>query len=425
MDLPRRARVRSGRGPGRATATGGSSASTGPGLLSLFYSRRIGLVDGQEVPLIGGGKITGRAGPYALGVINITTDDAEAGPGANFTAVRVKRSVLSRSSIGAILLNSQGGLSDAHRSVGIDGGFLFGQHLSVTGLLAATSAPPERAGMPAAGSQLAGVADLTWQSDRFRYGARYTDIGERFHAEMGFVPRVDVRNLRAAAAWTPRPRWRGVRQLELEASTDYFENHAGEVESRTHMLEAVLQRQDSSRVNVSVTRDHDVLPVPFATGGAVVAPGAYDWTTATVGFSTNQSRRVYGGSTLEAGGYYGGERQTLRTNLSFLIGKTLLFEPNYTRNRVALPGQPVATSNVVNFRVSHSFSPNIYWKGFFQYNDERRTSNFNLLFWYVYRPGSDLYIVYNNGWDTDRPGQRYFQTRDQRLTVKFTYWLSR
>ena len=57
----------------------------------------------HRVPIIGGGKITGRAGPYALGVINITTDDAEAGPGANFTAIRVKRSVLSRSSIGAIL----------------------------------------------------------------------------------------------------------------------------------------------------------------------------------------------------------------------------------------------------------------------------------------------------------------------------------
>jgi hypothetical protein len=408
---------------GRATATGGSSASTGPGLLSLFYSRRIGLVDGQEVPLIGGGKITGRAGPYALGVINITTDDADAGPGANFTAIRVKRSVLARSSVGAILLNSQGGLSDHHRSVGVDGGFLFGRHLSVTGLLAATT--PSSGPTAASGSSLAGVADVLWQSDRFKYGATYTDIGERFNAEMGFVPRVDVRYTRAAAGWTPRPRWRGVRQLQLEASADYFENHAGRVESRTYGADAVLQRQDSSSVRAGITRDYDSLIAPFPTGGAFVPPGEYEWDTASVGFSTNQSRRVYGGSTLEVGGYYGGDKQTLRSNLSFLLGRTLLFEPNYTRNRITLPGRPAYTTNVVNFRVSHSFSPNIYWKGFFQYNDDRRTSNLNLLFWYVYRPGSDLYVVYNNGWDTERPGQPGFAVRDQRLTLKFTYWLSR
>jgi hypothetical protein len=411
---------------GRATATGGSSAGSGPGLLSLFYSRRIGLVDGQEVPLIGGGKITGRAGPYALGVINITTDDADAGPGANFTAIRVKRSVLSRSSIGAILLNSQGGLSDHHRSVGVDGGFLFGRNLSVTGLLAATTtADAPEGSAPASGSSLAGVADILWQSDRFSYGATYTDIGERFNAEMGFVPRVDVRHTRAVAGWTPRPRWRGVRQLQFEAATDYFENHAGQVESRTHTVEGVLQRQDSSRASVSVTRDHDVLTQPFATGGTRVDPGAYDWTTTSVGFNTNQSRRVYGGSTLQLGGYYGGDKQTLRSNLSFLLGKTLLFEPNYTRNRITLPHRAPYTTNVVNFRVSHSFSPDIYWKAFFQYNDDRRTSNLNLLFWYVYRPGSDLYVVYNNGWDTERHGQRGFEVRDQRLTVKLTYWLSR
>jgi len=419
---------------GRATATGGSSASTGPGLLSLFYSRRIGLVNGQEVPLIGGGKITGRAGPYALGVINITTDDAEAGPGANFTAIRVKRSVLSRSSVGAILLNSQGGTSDHNRSVGVDGGFLFGRHLSFTGLLAATTPAPARGSTTASGSSLAGVADILWQSDRFKYGATYTDIGERFNAEMGFVPRIDVRHTRAAAGWTPRPRWSGVRQVQMEASAEYFENHAGRMESRTYALDTVLQRQDSSNVRASVAREYDAPMAAFQTAGSRVAPGAYEWDTASLGFSTNQSRRVYGGSTLEVGGYYGGERQTLRSNLSFLLGKTLLFEPNYTLNRVTFPGRDTFTANVLNVRVSHSFSPNIYWKAFFQYNDERRTSNLNLLFWYVYRPGSDLYVVYNNGWDTERPGRdglprgtglRGFAVRDQRLTVKLTYWMSR
>jgi hypothetical protein len=242
---------------------------------------------------------------------------------------------------------------------------------------------------------------------------------------MGFVPRIDIRNTRATAGWTPRPRWRGVRQLQLEAAADYFENHAGRVESRNYDVSAVLQRQDSSSIRATVTRDFDFLPSPFQVAGTRLPAGGYEWDTLSTGFNTNQSRRLYGGATLELGGYYGGDKQTLRSNLSFLVGKTLLFEPNYTRNRITLPGRSVYVTNVVNFRVSHSFSPDVYWKAFLQYNDERRTANLNLLFWYVYRPGSDLYVVYNNGWDTDRPGAPALAVRDQRLTVKLTYWLSR
>ncbi|MFN2444821.1 MAG: hypothetical protein ABR606_04435 [Vicinamibacterales bacterium] len=107
------------------------------------------------------------------------------------------------------------------------------------------------------------------------------------------------------------------------------------------------------------------------------------------------------------------------------IGRTLLVEPNYTRNRITLPGRAVFTANVLNVRVSHSFSPDLFLKGFFQYNDERRSANFNILFWYIYKPGSDLYIVYNNGWETDLPDDRWSRVRNRSVAIKMTYWLAR
>ncbi len=115
--------------------------------------------------------------------------------------------------------------------------------------------------------------------------------------------------------------------------------------------------------------------------------------------------------------------------MNLQIGKTLLFEPNITHNRVALPGRPLYTSNVVNFRVSHSFSPDFYLKGFVQYNDDRKTASFNFLWWYHYKPGSDLYVVYNQGWDIDLPltSNQLDSTRvhSRSLAVKMTYWLAR
>ena len=99
--------------------------------------------------------------------------------------------------------------------------------------------------------------------------------------------------------------------------------------------------------------------------------------------------------------------------------------------KLSLPGRALYTSNVLNFRVSHSFSPDFYLKGFVQYNDDRKTANFNFLWWYHYKPGSDLYVVYNQGWDIDLPLTsaealaNSYRVRSRSLAIKMTYWLAR
>jgi len=417
-----------------ASGLSGDAATGDPGLLSLFYSRRIGLADGQEVPILGGGRVTGRVGQYAVGVMDVTTEAATvrrgglAQPvdGANFTVIRVKRNILSKSSIGGVFLNSQGGISDHNRAAGVDAGLFLGQNLTIIGLLAKTQSPDAvLANAPSDGTDLAGIVDVNYKSDRFNYGAQYQDIGSRFNAEMGFIPRIDIRATKAKAGWTPRPKWRGVRQMLYTAQVDYYEDHQGRVNSRTQSIEAQMQRQDTSSAKITVERELDSPLMPFATAGTVIAPGTYSWTTTTLNYVSNQARRVYGSATANLGGYYNGERQSITGAVNLIVGRTLLFEPNYTRNRIALPGRPVYTSNVVNVRVSHSFSPNLFLKGFAQYNDDRRTASFNFLLWYIYKPGSDLYIVYNQGWDANLPVPQQYNVRNRSLAVKMTYWLAR
>lgn len=422
---------------GKAVAgLGGEAAANDPGLLALFYSRRIGLVDGQQVPIIGGGRVTGRVGDYAVGLLNITTEEETLSsrqvPNANFTALRVKRNVLAKSSVGTLLLNSANGISDYNRAIGVDAGLVLGRYVTLTGLFAKTFSPDTNANVASGFSRTsASVIDFAWKNDKFNYGALYQDIGKDFNAEMGYIPRLDIRAGKVKAGWTPRPRWRGVRQLVFNTSSDYFENHDGRVESRTTDFEAQMQRQDTSSVRVSATREYDNLAAPFATAGTTVAPGEYSWTTASASYSSNRTRRVFGTIGGDAGGYYHGDRQALRANLSIQVGRTLLFEPNYTHNRVQLPGRADYSSNVVNFRVSHSFSPDFYLKGFVQYNDDRKTASFNFLWWYHYKPGSDLYVVYNQGWDIDLPLSSRMvpdassRVRSRALAVKMTYWLAR
>lgn len=417
------------------TSSGGDASASDPGLLALYYSRRIGLVDGQQVPIIGGGRVTGRAGPYTIGVLNIATEEETLAnrqvDNANFTAIRVKRNVLANSSIGVIVLNSLDGVSEYNRAIGFDGGFVLGQHVTITGAMGKTFSPGVANQDSGTASQtMAGVADFAWKNDRFYYGAQYQDIGERFNAEMGYIPRLDVRATLLRAGWTPRPRIKGVRQVLINSELEYFENHRGRVDSKMQAASIQLQRQDTSGAFASVTRQYDNLSVPFATAGTTLPAGPYEWTSATVSYSSDRTRRVFGSIGGDAGGYYNGDRQAVRANLSIQLGKTLLLEPNFTHHRVTLAGRPLYTSNVLNFRASHSFSPDFYLKGFVQYNDDRHTASFNFLWWYHYKPGSDLYVVYNQGWDTDLPltsreaPTPWSRVRSRSLAVKMTYWLS-
>lgn len=408
---------------------GGDAAANDPGLLNLFYSRRIGLVEGQQVPIIGGGRLTGRSGPYAIGVMNITTDDADlAGKdptNANFTVVRLKRNVLRNSNVGLLLTNSDGGISDFNRALGLDGAFVLGRHVTMTTVLAHTFSPDH------AGDDTAGVVDYAWKSDRFNYGAQYLDVGDHFNAEMGYIPRLDIRSMKGGAGWTPRPGWGGVRQFSFHSGINYYENHAGIVDSRTQIVEGSMSRQDTSSLYGATTFEYDNLAVPFATAGTVLPVGDYSWQYATLSYSSNRTKRMFGTIAGDMGGYYNGDRRTFRLNWNINVGKTLLLEPNYTFNHVQLPGRPLYTSNVMNFRVSHSFSPDFYLKGFVQYNDDRKTASFNFLWWYHYKPGSDLYVVYNQGWDIDLPLtsrevlEQSYRVHSRSLAVKVTYWLAR
>lgn len=413
---------------GGAASVGGAGGDAG--LLPLLYTRTIGLSsDGREVPIVGGGRVAGAAGPYTIGFMNIETDETDYAiggrtvhiPRANYTVARVRRNVLKSSTIGVIGLNRQGdiGGDSYNRSLGVDGVFSLGNNVKLVGLLAKTFSPDIHS------DDMAGVASAEWSTDRWGAAGTYADVQQGFNAQMGFIPRTGIRRSSGNVSWTPRPRWPGVRQLSMSGTTDYVENHQGVLESRDNIASFALTRNDQSSIRFSLTNAFDLLPTPFRVGPKSVPVGEYDWNTFSATYNSDNSRRAYGGGGFDAGGYYGGDKRTFRANLNFLPMETLLIENSYTRNHISLPGASTYHTNTLNTRVSYSLSPNLFFKTFVQYNSDRRLMNLNLLLWSIYRPGSDFYVVYNHGWETDAPGPHALRVRNRLLAVKLTYWLSR
>ncbi len=400
----------------------------GPGLLPLFYSRRIGLYEGREVPILAGGRVTGKQGPYSVGAMNIQTGaetlgsgpGAVAVPSANYTVVRVKRDVFARSSVGGIVLNRQGGPGlEYNRTLGLDVNLAFGPDARLTGLLARTFTP----GVDR--EDWAGALDFSYLKDRYYYDLTYLDVGRLFNAEMGYIRRVDARNPRVKAGWTPRPGWRGVRQLDVGGVVDVYATHGGAIESRTSTGRFGVTFTDTSTFGAELARDYDLLTAPFVLGTGIVPPGGYTWETARVTYAASPRRRVAGSATAEIGSYYNGDKRTFGGSLNLLPRDTLLVEVAYARNRIALPEAPLYITNTLSTRVSYSFSPTLFVKAYAQYNDVRRQASLNLLLWSIYRPGSDFYLVYNEGWTTGAAGPLVPTVRSRSLSAKVTYWLSR
>jgi hypothetical protein len=339
---------------------------------------------------------------------------------ANYSVARVRRDLFSRSSVGAILLNRQGGTStDYNRTVGLDGNFVFGGDQRLTLLLARTFSPE------AGSNEVAAAVDFADQKDAYNYDLTYLDVGKGFNAEMGYIQRTDTRHPRARGAWTPRPGWRGVRQLSFGGYAESYVTHAGTMESRTVNGEFGMTFDDTGVVTVDVWRDYDLLTSPFALGSGTVPVGGHRWTTGRATYTSSPRRRVSGTGYVETGRYYNGDKTTFSSGVSVVARDTLVVDLNYVRNLIDLPATPSYRTNTVSTRVSYSFSPTLFAKAFVQYNDARRLASLNLLLWNIYRPGSDFYVVYNQQWDTDLPGARFLQRKNRTLSVKVTYWLGR
>jgi hypothetical protein len=216
-----------------------------------------------------------------------------------------------------------------------------------------------------------------------------------------------------------------VRQVSLGGLVDTYATHAGGTESRSSDGQFGITFTDTSQLNVDAIRDFDALTEPFRLGYGVVPVGEYRWTTGQIAYTSSPRRRVTGTGLLQAGSYYNGDKRSLGGTLGLLPKDTLLVELAYARNNIRLPATPDYVTNTLSTRVSYSFTPSLFVKGFVQYNDAQKRASLNLLLWSIYRPGSDFYIVYNQGWDTNLPGGQDARVRTRSLSVKLTYWLSR
>ncbi len=399
---------------------GGGASREESNAPTLFYSRRIGLQERAVVPIVGGGRVTGKVGAFDVGALNIHAGeelDAEVEP-TNFTVVRVKRDLLRRSAVGALVTNRSVSLAGdgASQTYGADGTFSFYDNVSAVAYLARTRTPGRT------GRDRSYQGQLTYAGDRYGFQAEHLTVEDNFRPEVGYWRRENFRRSFGTARFSPRPASiEAIRQFRLEGSFDYVETaDTRAVETRQTQLAFLTEFENSDRIGVSAAENYEFLVEPFEPGRNVVLPiGGYRFRDVETTYALGGQRRLSGIYTVRLGEYFSGTIRSIGFRRARLVlMPRLAVEPTLSVNWIETPQGSFRTDLLVS-RVTWTLSPRMFFSGLIQYNSSTRTVSNNLRLRWEYSPGSELFVVYTEDRDSDplRP-DRFSGLRNRGLVVK-------
>ncbi|MGH9384086.1 MAG: DUF5916 domain-containing protein [Vicinamibacterales bacterium] len=385
--------------------------------LLLFFSRRIGLTNnGEQDPLHGGVRLTGRAGKFGLGLMTMQSDGVDGAYGNNYTVLRARRDVFSSSDIGAIVLSREasGGGSDFNRVVGVDANFRFFRSLNLNTFAARSDTPGVTT------NQNSAKASIGWEDSLWRLQTSIMTIGEGFRDDMGFVRRSGVTRQFYDAAWMPQPeslRRHGIRQLQPHARVwSYYDPHGTLVTRQGHVANQITW-ENGSYFEYAYEPRLEAITKPFTIApGVVIPPGRYDWDQHLMVFESDHSKMLSGAARATLGEFWSGTQKTMQVSVLFRPSYRLVFDLGLQVSKIALklPDADFTTS-LATLRIGYSFSTNVFLDSLVQYRNDVHQFSANLRFNLIHRPLSDFFIVYNESQYTDAE-----QTAGRGIVVKYT-----
>ena len=390
-----------------------SSQSRGDDLY-LFFSRRIGLSPtGTPIPVLGGGRLTGRAGAYELGVMSIQTGEyGDATWSENHSAVRVRRNIGGNSDVGAIFLNREAGSGSDHfnRSVGADANIRVTPELELNSYWAKTMSPG-RTGNDHAGRVAASYDGRLWQ-----LRGAWSVLGDDFNPEMGFAPRLGIRRLLGYLGHHYRPAWWSdfLREFNPHFEFSHYVNSDGELVSRYLNWHNSFRHQNGSLFefgyNTSIENTFAAFDIHPTTE---VQPGEHRYDEWFLMFFSNPSRPLSLNGRYDWGGFYSGTRRALNLSTVVRAGGKLTAYLGWNRNDIALPEGEFVT-DLLTARVTWTFTTSMFLNALIQYNGVTEDWSSNIRFNLIHRPLSDFFIVLNDR--RDPMGNRL----DRALIAKYT-----
>jgi hypothetical protein len=365
----------------------------------LFFSRRIGIDDDRRpLDIDAGARLTGVAGGFAIGLINMQVRGNEATDDNNYTALRLRRNVGGGSDVGVLYMQRQStdNADDVNRVAGFDANIRFFNRLDWNSYVVATRTP----GL--SGDQYAARTSVNYEGNFFHGKGGVMSLGEHFNNDLGFYRRIGVKKWFSDIGIRPRPealRRRGIRELHPHIAWDLFtdqQNHM--VQKRLHTGQTFFF-ENGGVLEFSYNPVFNQLSQPLRLNRDAdsLAAGPYGWNEFGILANTDQSKPLSLSSRWTFGGLYNGTQKT--------VSATVTWRPNYHVRLSTGVQRTDASLELVNgdfvnsvytMRANYSFTPAMFVDALTQYDPTSRQLNANVRFNLIHHPLSDLFIVYND-----------------------------
>jgi len=387
-----------------------------------FHSRRIGLVDGDEVPLRFGAKVYGQVGDTNIGILGVNMDDEDGvAPETNMGVVRVSQNILEESSVGFIATRGDPTGRRGAWTFGSDFVYQTSEFMGDKNFLAGIwGITTDRDDIESDRRSAAGFK-IDYPNDLWDIAVIYKRVGEDFDPSLGFVPRTGINKYVAKAEFMPYSDLDFLRQTSHQVYASYVTGIGNPWESYYLSFSPLeLEFESGDQVGINISREGENLPEEFDISDDVtIAEEAYEWTRYSVGAESASKRTVAGEASWEFGRFYDGRLDTYEASLVwnpaplvtlFLVGE---------RNVVRLDDGSF-TEDVYGSRLRFNFSPDMVLSSFLQWDTEDDAIGTNTRFQWSITPESNLYFILNYNWNRiDRHWKR--ESYKSQIKVEYTF----
>ena len=366
-----------------------------------FFSRRIGLADdGSKVDLLGGLKLTGRAGPWTLGLLDVQIADHGGVDSKNLLVGRAALQVLDESSVGVTFTRGDPRINGDNTLVGTDFNYT-NNHISGSKTLTARGSVQFTDSDYAAGQGAAGVVAINFPNEPYASNLWLSRIGNNYDPALGFVSRTGVNSL---SSWN-RYRWyfknSVANLLDLSVETSHTTDlHSRQLEGNFWLPEIEVDTVAGDYVYTHVQRHTEVLDAPFEIRPGVVIPaGHFAWSAPRFIAGTTKSRPVDVRFEFSDGGFYGGTLRSYQTSLGWRPSNHLELALNYNLRQIRMPPGNFDV-RVGEAKAVYTFTPDLQVSLLAQFDNFSHELGTNFRVKWTVQPGNDIFFIVNQGYDT-------------------------
>jgi len=407
-----------------------------------FYSRRIGLDDdGNAIPIYGGARLSGNLGSRTrIGIMNMETGRKNGYAGQNYSAISVNQGLFKRSLIKGYFLNRQGFMTEAEKqqdplkAYGRNAGGEFAySNLKGTWNAWLNFNKSFKPGIHTENTY--GSTGIGYSDDKFSMIVDVTSVGTNYYTDMGYVERIEnydaardtivrvgFKHLFTEATWRIAPPKGKINRHTFNLSNYRVVNPDYSLNENNLEFDYQLEFSNTASLNAEVSNNTVQLLFPISFTDATPIPVArYKYSNGSIKFNSD-IRKTFNYFLMAGGGeFYNGTVKQLQTGFTYRKQPSLSFTLAFEYNQLRFPLTYGKTELfLIAPRVEISFSTNLFWTTFLQYNTQNNNFNINSRFQWRYKPMSDLFLVYTDNYFTDP----LLKNKSRALVLKLNYWLN-